>query len=298
MNKICVEIKENEILIYVPNKKGKANSYIKYRISHLVRPFDGGIYQNYDLWRIYGAFACELENGVFKETPYLIIRDGEWECALRLKGTRDFHGGIHGYEHQKEILAEADGKPIDIKTPCTIWVDSFRFVQKSLIVKQGTLDEPLCNHVKDYLFSDGGLTLTQDLEWLQPMEVLLAYLAMLPIRRTHDDTETGEILTDRIITNLSDTVYDVGKTGHETEISTLSNAKSGVNWVKLWGEKSGITAELSILKDDVPCTSIFYIQNADIYNKLYYSCAGNGTPYPVASGDKWHFESRYEIYKV
>lgn len=299
MGKICVEVKSNGIFLYVPNAKGRADSYIKYRLIHLVKPFDGGIYQNLDLYRIYGAFACELQNGKFVETlPYMVISEGEWECALCLRGTRDFHGGIHGYEHKKEVFAEADGKIIDLNTPCTIWVDSFRFVQKSLIVKQETLDEPVCNHVKDYLFSDGGVTIKQDIEWLQPMEVAFAYLAMFPIRRTHDDTETGEVISERAMTNLSDEIYDVEKVGHETAISPIQNAKSGVTWAKIWGEKSGITGEMWILENNVDSSNIFFVQNNETYNKLYYSCAGNGTPYPVATGDKWHFESRYEVYRV
>ncbi|MBO7217099.1 MAG: hypothetical protein J6V50_00185 [Clostridia bacterium] len=299
MGKICVEISKSGIILYIPNKKGKAESYIKYRLLHLQKPFDGGIYQNYDLYRLCGAFATEYVNGEFKQTlPYMIVSEGEWECALCLRGTRDFHGGIHGYEHKKEVFAEADGKPIDLEAPNTLWVDSLRFVQKSVIVKQETLDKPVCNHIKDYLFSDGGVTIKQDIEWLRPMEVSFAYLAMFPIRRTHDDTETGEVISDRVMTNLSDKIYDVGRLWHETDISPLKNAKEGVSWAKIWGEKSGITAEMWIVENDVKSNNIFFVQNNQGYNKLYYSCAGNGTPYPVCVGDKWHFESRYEIYRV
>lgn len=298
-NKIFVEIINDGIELYIPNKKGKTESYIKYCLFHLIKPFDGGVYQNFDLWRLYGAYTYEMQNNEFVQTlSYPVVSAGEWECALCLRGTRDFHGGIHGYEHHKEVFAEADGKPVDLSVRQKLWVDSFRFVQKSVIVKQETLDEPVCDHIKDYLFSDGGVTIKQDIEWLQPMEVAFAYLAMFPIRRTHDDTDTGEVISDRVMTNLSDEVYDIEKVGHETAISPIKNAKSGVTHAKIWGEKSGFTAELSILANSVDSTNIFFVQNNESYNKLYYSCAGNGTPYPVATGDKWHFESRYELYRV
>ena len=75
-------------------------------------------------------------------------------------------------------------------------------------------------------------------------------------------------------------------------------AKGGMNWAKVCGEKSGITAEMSILANNVDSTNIFFIQNNATYNKLYYSCAGNSKPYLVATGDQWHFESSYEIYRV
>ncbi len=299
LDKIFVDIKKDAIFLYVKNKKGKENSYIKYCLLHLIKPFDGGIYQNFDLWRFYEAFAFERQGDEFVQTlPYPIISAGEWECALCLSGTRDFHGGIHGYEHQKEYFAEADGKAVSPDRPKSFWADTFRFYQKSVIVKQETLDEPVAAHIKDYFFSEGGVTLTQELEWLQPMKVAYAYLAMLPIKRTHDDTETGEVITDRAMTDLSDDVYDVGKLGHETPVSPIKNAKSGVTRARIWGSRSGITAEFTVLKNDVRDNNIFFIQNNESYNKLYYSCAGNGTPYPVKRGDKWHFEDRFEIYRV
>lgn len=299
MDKIFVEVKKDGIFLYIKNKKGKENSYIKYCLLHLRKPFDGGVYQNFDLWRFYEAFTYERVGDEFVKTlPYPIVSAGEWECALCLCGTRDFHGGIHGYEHQKEYFAEADGEAVDLDTPKTFWADTFRFYQKSLIVKQGTLDEPVANHIKDYLFSEGGVTLSQEVLWLQDMDVAYAYLAMFPIRRTHDDTETGEVISDRAVTNLSDEVYDVGKLWHETDISPIKNAKSGVTWAKIWGSESGVTAEFSVLANDVPDSNIFFIQNNESYNKLYYSCAGNGTPYHASTGDKWHFKDRFEIYRV
>lgn len=295
--KIFVDIKANGIELYITNEKGKKASYIKYCLLHLQKPFTGGIYENYDLWRFYGAYTFERHGDSFVQTlPYPIISAGEWECALCLQGTRDFHGGIHGYEHQKEFFAEADGTPIDISMPQSLWVDSFRFVQKSVIVKQETLDEAVCLHTKDYLFSKGGVTIDQDIEWVQPMTVEFAYLAMLPIKRTHDDTETGELICDRAMTNLSDDVYDVGKLWHMTDISTLKNCKKGVRWAKIWGQGSGITAEMSILSDDIPDSNLFFIQNNQSYNKLYFSFAGNH--HPVNSGERWHMTSRYELYRV
>ena len=299
MDKFFVDIKKDAVFLYIKNKKGKENSYIKYCLLHLRKPFDGGVYQNFDLWRFYEAFTYELIDGEFVKTlPYPIVSAGEWECALCICGTRDFHGGIHGYEHQKEFFAEMDGAPVDIDTPQSFWTDNFRFYQKSVIVKQGTLDEPVADHVKDYYFCDGGVTLKQDVKWLQDLEIAYAYLAMFPIRRTHDDTETGEVISDRAMTNLSDEVYDVGKLWHETPISPIKNAKSGVKWAKIWGSESGVTAEFTVLQNGVLDSNLFFIQNNESYNKLYYSCAGNGKRFPVKVGDDWHFEDRFEIYRV
>lgn len=296
-NKTYVEIRKNIINIYISSSKGKHQSFVKLPLMHLKKPFEGGTYQNLDLWRIYEAFAYELKDGKMLQTiPYPFISAGEWECAICITGTRDFHGGIHGYEHQKEYFAEADGKPIDLNVEQNIWVDSFRFYQKSLIVKQQTLDEPVCYHIKDYIFKDGAVEFAQEIEWLCECNIQYAYLTMLPIKRTHDNTETGEVISDRVITNLSDEVYDIGKLWHDTDISTLAKRKSGVRYAKIWGEKSGITAEVSIKRDSHPDTDTFFVQNNQEYNKLYFSYAGNGGKHNTEIGEKWNQTTRVELY--
>lgn len=297
-NKTFVEIRKNVINIFLSNKKGKNGSFIKLRLMHLEKPFDGGTYQNLDLWRLYEAFCFEEKNGEMVQTlPYPFISAGEWECAIAISHTRDFHGGIHGYEHQKEYFAEADGKLLDLECEQDLWVDSFRFVQKSVIVKQETLNEPLCNHIKDYTFENGALSLSQEIEWLTENNIQYAYLTMLPIKRTHDNTETGEVICDRVLTDLSDTVYDIGKLWHDTEISTMKNCKSGVRYAKIWGEESGITAEVTIKKEGAPDTDSFFVQNNESYNKLYFSYAGNGGKHDTEIGEKWKQTTIFEIYR-
>lgn len=298
-NKTFIEIRHDYINIYLHNKKGKGNSFIMTRLYHLKKPFDGGTYQNLDLWRLYEAFTYEMTDGkMVKTLPYAVISAGEWECALAISHTRDFHGGIHGYEHQKEFFAEADGKPVDLDTTQDLWVSEFRFYQKSLIVKQETLDEPVCYHIKDYTFKDGAIEYAQEIEWLIECNIQYSYLTMLPIRRTHDNTPTGEVISDHIMTDLSDEVYDIEKVGHETPISTIANRKQGVRYAKIWGEKSGITAEVSIKRDDVPGTDTFFVQNNESYNKLYFSYAGNGGKHDTKIHEKWNQTTRVELYRV
>lgn len=298
-NKTFVEIRENVINIYLQNEKGKKDSFIMTRLCHLRKPFDGGTYQNLDLWRLYEAFACELKDGKMERTlPYALVSAGEWECALALSGTRDFHGGIHGYEHQKEFFAEADGKPVDLSVRQDLCVDEFRFYQKSLIVKNGTLDEPVCNHIKDYSFKNGSVEFAQEIEWLTEYNIQYAYLTMFPIRRTHDDTPTGEVISDRVICDLYDEVFDIEKVGHDSPISTMANRKSGVRWAKIWGEKSGFTAEVTIKREDQPDTDSFFVQNNADYNKLYFSYAGNGGKHNTSVGEKWNQTTHIELYRV
>ena len=44
MSKTYIEIRKNVINIFLTNEKGKNGSFIKLRLMHLEKPFDGGIY--------------------------------------------------------------------------------------------------------------------------------------------------------------------------------------------------------------------------------------------------------------
>lgn len=298
-NKTFVQIRPDLINVYMHNSKGKENSFVKLSLRHLKKPFDGGIYQNFDIWRLYEAYAYEYKDGEMVETlGYPFVGACEWECSVRISSTRDFHGGSHGYEHQKEFFAEADGKPINLEEQADFWVDSFRFCQKSVIIRQETFDDPICYHIKDYTFKDGAVEFAQELEWLIACNIQFAFLAMLPIRRTHDNTDTGEVITDRVMTDLSDKIYDIGKAGHTTDLSPMENRKSGVRWVKVWGENSGITAEVSIKRDALPDTDTFFVKNHAENNKLYFSYAGDGGKHDTEIGEKWNQTTRVELYRV
>jgi hypothetical protein len=298
-NKTFVQIRPDLINIFMHNPKGKENGFVKLSLRHLKKPFDGGIYQNFDLWRLYEAYDYEYKDGEMVETlGYPFVSKCGWECSVAISSLRDMCGGVHGYEHQKEFFAEADGKPIRLDTEADLWVDSFRFYQKSVFIRQPTLDEPICNHIQDYTFKDGIVELAQELEWLIECNIRFAYLTMLPIRRTHDNTETGEDITDRIMTDLSDKVYDIEKAGHTTDISPLANRKRGVRWAKIWGEKSGLTAEVRIKRYALPDTDTFFVHNNAEYNKLYFSYAGDDGKHNTEIGEKWNQTARFELYRV
>lgn len=296
-NKIYAEIRKDYIDLYVTCLEAKNQSYVKYRLSHIVKPFtDGKIMQNQDLWRLWELYTYEFRDGkMVQSLPYKVMSAGEWECALKIVGTPDFHGGFHGYEHIIYVSARADGKPVSTDEQRDLWTDRFEFTQVSRIVKQGTKDELVAYHTKRYLFENGEMTINQELSWATDCEIQFGYMAMLPIRRTHDDTPTGEQISDHIMINDDPTVYDVTKAGHMTPVSSQKNLASGVHRAKIWGETSGLVAEVSI-DGDMRESATFMVQNNETYNKLYFSHAGGGNGYNIQSGEKWHCQSKYKIY--
>lgn len=298
-NKIYLYSEKDKLNIYMHSSKGKEQNFMKYCLKHLIEPYrDGGTYQNYDLWRLYELYSTTSINGDFKDDfPHDIVNAGEWECALKIDGTPDFHGGLHGYEHQKSVLVKADSKEIELAKIHTLCAEKFEFVQKSEIYLQGTKDKVIAKHEQHYIFKNGRLMLHQKILWEQELTILYSYMAMLPIKRTSDNTSDGDIVTDRVMINNSSKVYDVGKIGHQTGISSSGDHVRDVKYAKIWGEQSGICAELSIKCEFLP-TNNFLVQNTPTYNKFYFSYAGDGIGHKVKKSDLWVIDAEYEIYRM
>lgn len=298
--KMFVKTLKDNVYIYVSSPKADEGLYMEYCLKHLVKDYtDGGTYQNQNLWRLYEVYTYKQENDeIIQDKPYCIINWGEWECALQIKDTPDFHGGFHGYEHITKLVVKLNGEVFDINNETDlIEAEKFEFIQYSNIYRQGTRDELVAEHIKHYTFENGALSLKQELVWHQDVTILRAYLAMLPIRRTSDDTPKGEQLTDRVIVDKFDEVFDITKIDHETKVSIMFEEElKDITYAKIWGEESGLYAEMTVKCDLLP-TNTFAVQNADCYNKLYFSYAGGKTGHDVKTGEKWQLETKYEIYK-
>ena len=106
-----LQTENDSINIYLHSPKGGADNFMKYTLRHFTVPFsDGGTYQNQNVWRLFELYSYKKTDDVFKkELNYPIVNGGEWECAIRIKDTPDFHGGYHGYENTLSACFVADG---------------------------------------------------------------------------------------------------------------------------------------------------------------------------------------------
>ena len=71
----------------------------------------------------------------------------------------------------------------------------------------------------------------------------------------------------------------------------MRNVKSA----EVWGEKSGIYAKVTLLSEPSD-TNTFFIQNNAMYNKIYFSYAGDGGKHITKCGEEWEMTSHYDIY--
>jgi len=262
---------EDELGIYIPGGDG----YFRYALRHIVKPFtDGGTHQNQDLWRLHKLRLCRREGDAFQDIyDFPLTTAGEWECAFKIEGTPDFHGGFHGYEHMTSLDVQPEEESLFIR-------------QESRIVLQGTRDEPVALHSKEYLFRDGMLTLKQNLKWERSVQINRAFLTMLPICRNAGDF----LVTDTALYKGQE--YDVSKEGHKTPLS--SGCTESINEMTILGKQSGIRATVT-----ASYGKRFFIQNTSAYNKFYFYYAKNEA---VEKGEEWNtlstFRFTYEVPKV
>lgn len=296
-NSVYIETAPDSIQIFLSTGDGAKKSTIRYCLKHCVTPYtDGGTYQNQDVWRLYELYVCrQNESGGFEPAlPYPIVNGGEWECALQIEGTPDFHGGYHGYEHYTDITARADGHKLDLGTASRYEAMQFSFEQNSEIYRQGTKNELMATHRKQYCFTGDTLHLHQELVWQQDVTVKHAYMAMLPIRRTADNTDSGAPITDKIQTNLSTAVYDIAKIGHQTPLSSAEQQVSGVTEATVWSDTSHLKATMRLSGRLLPDNS-FFVQNTPTYNKLYFSYTGHKNGHCTHLGETWALDSYYTV---
>lgn len=244
------------------------------------------------LWRLTRAYDVErtedytFENRLSKEFVY----PGEWECAfMQLKEGRrmpDFTGGFHGYEELTEADLSLDGEPLDLARVENGTGREVKFRQVSQMYEYGT-DHPIAEHIKELTFSADGITVVQQVSWLEEVEVDNMKLAMLPIARSLSD---GTQITDRLVMDDSDRVYDVSRSD-----PTLSVGGQDVRKVRIWGRESGLFAEVEVdYEPRIPENRFFCSMYTpqDGYNKLYFDYCEKRN---VSRGEIWKSEARYRL---
>lgn len=295
MKPIYVNIDNENVEIYLHHKNAVESNYMRYCLEHCKKPFVGSdfkSYQNQDLWRLMCLFDYYSKNGEPPacHTEYELLNGGEWECAMRIKDTHDFHGGLHGSERYKKVSCMIDGVTADIFTNQSVWADNVEFYQKSDIFLQGTCNDVIAVHHKWYEFSENGVSVRQKIEWKGSFVIEKAFMAMLPIKR---ESESGISISDCARIDGSEKVFDVSKPGHELN---GGETMSDVRYAEVWGEKSGIYAKVSFLSE-LSKTNTFFIQNNQMYNKVYFSYAGDGGKHTTYDGEIWETHSHYDVYR-
>lgn len=284
-DKIYVYSHNGSLDVFIKGSKEDSDRYIGYNIRHLKKDLDqNSPSSNYDVWRLNGSGEYSRNRYDKFKLEQSIVRNGEWEMAIRENGANDFVGGsIHGDEITTSVAFFLNGEEVDSDKLINEEADEFKIVTTSDLYRDNTTTndlELIGEHEKVYTFNPDGLTLDQKVTFHEEMQTDRSYLTMLPILRTDGENQ----ITDTAYVNESE--QDVSSEGFEIERVEATKAT-------ISGENSGITATVEILDKSKDFPTTFYVTNTPNYNKLYFSY--NNEEYNVTAGEVWEQTAHYDI---
>ena len=258
--------------IFLPAEAG----YIRYEFNHCVDDE-----RNSDIWHIGKTFAV---NDDFEEIIGTTI-DGEWECALHLKGRDDFSGGIaHGDEVMQDISVFVDGKQTDMSSLSQMReCDTIKIIQTSLLYDPLDGTRVIAKHYSEHVFDDR-VTIDQSITWQVAEPLIACYLAMFP---------ASKMVTNKVYTERDNEVTELDTDDYE---KTFPNEKS----CTLFSDDSGFSATFAIEEYpadlDPNANYLLVTDNGGLaYNKCYYVLVSNESQKSSAVGEEWHTRTVYTL---
>jgi len=144
MKDIILKVHELGFDVYIKCKS--SDKYLKHHFLHIKMPEI-----NANLYRIRTSHAVYFEDGVEKALygGNLVVGDGEWECAIKEVGAKDFFGGFHGDENYIEVSLFADKKEIELDKEFECECEEIMFYQKSYLNRCDTIGDNVAYHTKN-----------------------------------------------------------------------------------------------------------------------------------------------------
>lgn len=279
----------NRLTVYVPVTDG----YIAYKMYHYIDDDPNSDSYKCDCREIAGAWCVNDSFG----SEVKLTESAEWECAIHLKGRRDFSGGhMHGDEVMTAITVLMDGIPVDMttlteRTKC----NTLRIIRTSTMYDPEDHPTSIATHGVEYVFDkENGLTVNQTLIWEVAADLTDCYLCMFPPSKNY---------IDRASANSDFEIITLPSSKDAASIPAV--VKNNATKMDMWDTETGLSAEVSV--PVYPTGKVGGDQssisdnNGKDYNKLYFKVCGDVTSggvttYPQSSaGELWKSTSIYKL---
>lgn len=264
-----------DIDIYVPTlTEGK---YFKYNIhKYTSSP------KNSNGWVMNGFWLVDENDNVLMN----ICPSGEWEMAIKLKEQSDFIGlRNHGNEQTAYNKFYVDGHEVSESAVAQYTGNTFRMVQITDMFLPDSPTTKCGTHYLEAIFDSHKIRFNQRVKWeLDGLTGQGDFIAMFPVQRTND----GIQVTDYAYDGNTFMAYDVSEEGFTHYMREYVPRDS----ISIYGTTSGIFATVKILTE-MPNTHYAFVQNNNLYNKVYFSYIGPDEE--INNGDVWEWKSEYEI---
>jgi hypothetical protein len=296
---VVVKVGATLISIFIKGSKSASKKYLEFTLGYENKPFDPtGVdaYGNADLWRLKHAYEADLDPATISfvrtRSGKSLLNGGEITCAIKEKGAPDYIGGFHGDEIKSTAVLLLDGVEIPMGTVATYVGKNLQYVQRSTLFKCNTQTAVATRAQSLVLSHENGhakIDMSQQVVWSQVLELEVAMLTMLPIKRLLDET-TGEVITNTALRSPYLDKEDVSTAGFP-QVGTVGSLPDA----QIWGP-TGISASVRMLKHPGHADCGFYIASPIYYNKFYYSVAGSavamgGSTHTTTAGEHWDVQS-------
>lgn len=233
----------------------------------------------------WGLGYCHEVNTVGGLLNRVIIAGGEWDSAIQVMGATDHSGGVHGDEllTNAYFIINNQVEPQDFVFDGE--VKEFTFAQESILYFEHT-QNPLFKRTKRMTVTKDGIKNYQKLESMSAANLYTAWVTMLPIRR-NENGANGNLITDTALrSDMS--LEDISTT---TFPRSYKDVKEG-DTLKIFGQQSKISAEITFLKLKGMPSPTLHISNDPNYNKVYFSAIDSRVAnYQLKAGEVWEIET-------
>ena len=284
---IYVNVKGNGVIEIIRQSSEESGKY--YICINFVHSISPSI--NSNVWRLSDAwiYTKNEDNTFSKYSANSIVTGGEWECALKEQGAADFIGGLaHGDENVKDIVFLLDGLPIDVNTPRLYAGKKVIILENSILNRCDTPSDIVADHVRHYEFTKDDLIITQKVTWKKSLTMHKSYLTMFPIKRTINNDDNSDYVTNRGFKNVYFETLDLSANHHNTAYQT-----GGITEATLWNEGPGykVFGKVEVLESNKLPNENMAFSAALAYNKCYFDYCGIG--YVTQVGEVWNNKARY-----
>lgn len=242
---------------------------------------------NRDVWGITGCDVVDDAGSVV--TP--ITTSGVWATALLdTENAGDHSGGSHGDETITDAYFMIDGVHFAQDAVISGIAKNIKLVQKSNIYVE---DSPtlICNKWITWDITENTLNLDQHLTFPQSRSLYNAWITMLPVLRKVNTNNTGAQVTDKEIRSKDGLVIDVS----EPDFERRNQIVDAGDTITLSGSQSGVSASVQVNSITAGDGAFAYVQNTEMYNKIYVSGKPPGGTYTTAENEKWHINSTFRV---
>lgn len=214
-----------------------------------------------------------------------VTDEGVWAYAITETESDTWMGSHHGNDDEVFTQWLADGIPVDLSNGDVIDCENLVFAQKSMLIKPNTETE-VAEVWKHNTFSKGAVNIKYEINWIEDVNVKLAYVAMCTFKKTSEGFTDARYLEDDVIQDISGT------------FSTRRVDDYGVN---TWNKAEGIASKVEVLNPEEAIDGYTKNGNTKTFirsasNKFYVTRIDSDTL--INSGEKWKVDFSVNFYST